>query len=65
MNKEVIPMLSLLRHVLKESKGIYHKFRYAYHFALYRDCLDIKMKEQFYLKLKYHENQIERTKCAS
>ncbi|SFL11058.1 hypothetical protein SAMN03159341_103268 [Paenibacillus sp. 1_12] len=51
-------MYSLLKVLLRKAKKTYHQVLYAYNFILYRDCLDLKMKEHFYTKLKYHEQKI-------
>lgn len=48
-------MISLLHNVLKKLKGIYHQICTSYFYILYRDCLDVELKEKFYIKYKYHE----------
>jgi hypothetical protein len=51
-------MYSLLTSVLKKAKLTYHKVMHAYNSILYRDCLDLQLKEHFYKKVKYHGKKI-------
>jgi hypothetical protein len=51
-------MYSLLTDLLKRAKRTYHKVLYAYNSILYRDCLDLQMKEHFYKKVMYHGKKI-------
>lgn len=51
-------MYSFLTSLLKKAKFTYHKVLYAYNSILYRDCLDLQMKEHFYKKVMYHEQKL-------
>lgn len=51
-------MYSLTTVLLKKATFTYHKVLYTYNFILYRDCLDSKMKNQFYMKLRHHAQKI-------
>lgn len=42
-------------------KKLWHNFRLAYYTALYRDCLDPKMREKFKKKMTYHKTKLEQT----
>ncbi|PEB56285.1 hypothetical protein CON65_16140 [Bacillus pseudomycoides] len=51
-------MFSLLKLAYNKLKSSYHKIMYTYNFILFRDCLDIQLKEKFYKNQKYHEKKI-------
>lgn len=48
-------MFTFLLILMKKAKRHYRQIMHAYHFMLYRDCRNRKMREQFYKKLKIHE----------
>ncbi len=54
-------MFSLLTLAYTKTKSNYHKIMYTYNYILYRDCLDIQLKEKFYKKRKHHEKKIHPT----
>jgi hypothetical protein len=43
-----------------KARRSYHKVMFAYHQALYRDCLDIPMRRRLYRKFKHHESKMTR-----
>jgi 4-diphosphocytidyl-2C-methyl-D-erythritol kinase len=51
-------MYSLLTSVLKKANRTYHKVLHAYNSILYRDCLNIQMKEHISKRVKHHEQRI-------
>jgi hypothetical protein len=51
-------MYSLLTRIWKRAKRTYHKGMHTYHSILYRDCLDMQMKERIYTKMLQHEEQM-------
>jgi hypothetical protein len=51
-------MYSLLTSAGKNAVLAYHKVMLAYNSILYRDCLDMQMKEQFYKKTMHHKQKI-------
>ena len=54
-------MFSLSTLVYKKAMSNYHKIMYTYNYILYRDCLDIQLKEKFYKRRNYHEKKINPT----
>lgn len=54
-------MFSLLTLAYKKGKINYHKIMYTYNSILYRDCLDIQLKEKLYKRRKHHEKKINPT----
>jgi hypothetical protein len=52
--------------VWKKAKCTYHKAMHTYYSNLYRDCLDIQMKELYYRRGQQHEQKIkdEILKCV-
>lgn len=48
-------MNPLVHDIWKKANVTYHRLMYTYHYTLYRDCLDLIMKERHYIKVKKHE----------
>jgi hypothetical protein len=42
----------MLNKLLKMVKRKYHTFMHSYYYVLYKDCLDIQMKERYFQKVK-------------
>lgn len=51
-------MYSLSTSVWKKAQRTYHKVLHAYNSILYRDCLDIEMKEVLFEKMLHHKQKI-------
>lgn len=54
-------MPSLLVQLVTKAKRRYHALMAAYHYILYRDCLDQKLKRAFYEKVSFHQSKLDGT----
>jgi hypothetical protein len=51
-------VLSVLTVPKRKIKYYYHKIMYIYCYVLFRDCLDIQLKERYYNKARHHETRM-------
>lgn len=51
-------MASLLIPLWHRAARAYHQCMLTYHTLLYRDCLDLQLREHFYRKVKYHQQKV-------
>ncbi|MBP1967072.1 hypothetical protein J2Z65_006336 [Paenibacillus aceris] len=51
-------MYSLSTSVWKMAQRTYHKVMHAYNSILYRDCLDLELKEVLFEKVQHHKQKM-------
>lgn len=37
---------------------MWHKFQMNHNYVLYKDCIDLQMKKQFFQKVSYHSSKL-------